>query len=132
LQRTHVIGIARWSMRKRPYFGALDLFGGHLGISTLHHAEEVIAVESLDVPASRSLQPKEIKLAEQLVGALEDEFDAESFADTYRDRVQELAQAKHSGKRVQLPKAKRRAPTPPSLSEALAKSLEHIKRRRAS
>ncbi len=116
-------GVARWVMRKRPYVGALRREGDYLMLVALRHAEEVVLPTELHAPAGRALDAKEKKLAEQLVEALADHFDPAAYHDTYRERVQELIEAKAKGRKLKLvkPKAKK---APESLERALLASLE--------
>jgi DNA end-binding protein Ku len=130
-------GVARWVMRKRPYVGALRREGDYLMLVALRHADEVVLPTELHVPAGRALDAKEKKLAEQLVEALADHFDPAAYHDTYRERVQELIEAKAKGRKLKLvkPKAKK---APESLERALLASLKRTdkapaqKRRKAS
>jgi len=95
-------GIARWVMRKKAYVGALRVNGDYLSLITLKHAEEVLSEHELPAPHARGLTEKELKMAEELVRALEGAFDPKEFRDEYRDRVLELIQAKSKGKRPTL------------------------------
>ena len=70
-------GIVRWVMRKKTYVGALVAEAGHLMLITLRHAGEVVEASELKAPGGRALDKKEMKLAEQLISALEGEFDPE-------------------------------------------------------
>jgi DNA end-binding protein Ku len=122
LANTRREGVARWVMRKRPYVGALRLEGDRLMLVALRHADAVVLPEELEAPRGRPFDAKERQLAEQLVGALADHFDPAAYHDTYREKVQELVDAKAKGKRPKLhrPKAKQ---APASLERALAASL---------
>lgn len=116
-------GVARWVMRKRPYIGALRLEGDHLMLVALRHAGEVVLPSEVKAPGGKDLDAREKKLAEQLVDALADHFDPAAYHDTYRERVQELVDAKAKGKKpkLQRPKTKK---APDSLEAALAASLK--------
>ncbi len=102
------LGIAHWVMRKRAYVGALYAHGGYLLLDTLRAADEVVQVESLRPPQGRAPEPRERKLAEQLIGTLEDEFDPQAYRDEHREQVLALLEAKAKGKVVRFPKAPRR------------------------
>jgi len=117
-------GVARWVMRKRPYVGALRLEGDHLMLVALRHAGEVVLPSEISAPGGKELDARERKLAEQLVEALADHFEPEAYHDTYRERVQELVDAKAKGKKPKLHRPKDKK-APESLERALAASLEH-------
>jgi len=119
--------VARWVMRKRPYVGALRREGDHLMLVALRHTDEVVLPSELQVPAGRALDERERKLAEQLVEALADEFDPAAYRDTYRERVQELIEAKSKGRKLKLVKPKVKK-APESLEKALQASLAHTAR----
>ena len=120
-------GVARWVMRKKSYVGALRINGDYLALITLHHAEEVLSARDLPAPHARGLTSKELKMAEQLVAALEGEFNPEDFRDEYRDRILHFIKAKAKGKKIKLPAAQEKRPAA-SLAGELAKSLESLKR----
>ncbi len=74
-------------------------------------------------PPGRAPDAREIKLAEQLIGTLEDEFDPAAYRDEHREKVLALLEAKAKGKVVRFPKAARRKPTD-SLLKDLQASLK--------
>lgn len=115
-------GVARWVMRKRPYVAALRVEGDHLMLVALRHAGEVVLPSELKAPGGKDLDAREQKLAEQLVDALADHFDPAAYHDTYRERVQELVEAKAKGKKPKLhrPKTKKASD---DLERALTASL---------
>ncbi|HUH12074.1 MAG TPA: hypothetical protein VMK65_03155 [Longimicrobiales bacterium] len=116
-------------MRKKEYVGALRLEGEHLMLITLRHAGEVIPASALPQPGGRKPTEKEIAMAEQLVSALEDDFDPEAWRDEYRERVLELIEAKASGKSVKLERPKEKKATDDSLAAALEQSVKAAKER---
>ncbi|HEX6997278.1 MAG TPA: Ku protein [Gammaproteobacteria bacterium] len=98
------IAIARWVMRKKRYAGALLASDGHLVLETLRHAEEMVHIESVRPRPDRAPDKREIALAEQLIGALEDRFDPTEYRDEHREQVMKLIEAKARGKPVRFPK----------------------------
>lgn len=123
-------GVARWVMRKKEYVGALRLDGDHLMLMTLRHAGEVVPATALKPPGGRALDQREVKMAAQLVAALEDELDMTEFRDEYRDRVLELVQAKAEGKVVKFPSAPKKQ-AEKSLAAMLEQSVRELKKKRA-
>jgi DNA end-binding protein Ku len=130
LRRQKREGVARWVMRKKEYVGALRPEGDHLMLMTLRHAGEVIEASVLKPPGGRALDEREVKMAAQLVAALEDELDMTAFRDEYRDRVLELVEAKAEGKVVKFPAAPKKQ-TEKSLASMLEQSVKELKKRRA-
>lgn len=119
LERTGKEGVTRWAMRNKEYVGALRAEEGRLLMITLRRADEVIPASALEPPQGRDPDPKELAMAEQLVAALEDEFEPAEYRDEYRDRVLELIEAKAEGKTLRL-----RKPTQREEADDLAASLE--------
>lgn len=125
LDRRERMAIARWVMRKKNYQGALQVRNGYLVLETLRHAEEMVGLERIQPPEERTPDPRELKLAEQLVAALEDRFDPDAYHDEYRERVMALIEDKANGRVVELPKhtARRPSAAPESLADDLEASL---------
>lgn len=122
LAKRNVEGVAHWVMRNKEYAGALRAEDGYLMLITLRHAGEVVPASALPAPTGRALDDREVAMAKQLVKAMEDPFDITAYHDEYRERVQELMEAKAAGKVVRFPKAPVRD-TEASLADMLAQSL---------
>jgi DNA end-binding protein Ku len=125
------VGVARWVMRKQEYVGALRLEQGYLMMITLRHRGEVIPAKGLAAPPGRALEPRELAMARQLIGAMEvEDLDLKAFHDEYRERVLELVKAKAARKVIHFPRAPRR-PRERSLAALLEKSLSSKERKSA-
>lgn len=129
LAKRNVLGIARWAMRHKRYVGALSVLDGYLMMVTLRRAEQVLAVPQLE-PA-RKADEKELKLAEQLVDSIAEDFDPGLWQDEYHERICKLIEEKARGRKVELhaPRAKRATG---NLAEQLRKSLASVKERRVA
>ena len=126
LEKSGREGLARWTMRKNRYLGALRARDGYLLLMKLRYAEEVLSARELPAPSGRALDPREIQMAEQLVRVLEDDFRPQDFRDEYRERVLAYIEEKAKGRKPKLaampkPKATR------SLAEVLEASLNAAK-----
>jgi DNA end-binding protein Ku len=131
LERQGKEGLARWTMRNKAYVGALRAEDGHLMLITLRRAEEVIPASALEPPAGREPDPKELAMAEQLVAALQDEFDPDQYRDEHRERVLELVAAKAEGKTVEFRQpARRRAEG--DLAASLEASIQAARERKSA
>lgn len=127
LTKTDRIAVVKWVMRKRRYVGALRAEDGYLALSTLRHADEVVAPTAIDAPKAK-VDAKEAKLAAQLVDALADDFDLSEYRETYRDRLAEVLKKKARGETIErLPKSEAPA-APDDLEEVLRRSLEAAKK----
>ncbi len=108
LKKRGAIGIAHWALRNKRYVGALQASGGYLLLDTLRYAQEIVEVAAVRPGANRAPDKREIALAEQLIGALEDRFDANEFRDEYQEQLQGLLAAKAAGRVVRFPKPAKR------------------------
>jgi len=120
-------GLARWTLRDQAYVGALRAEPPWLLLVSLRHASEVVFAEELEPPKGRAPAKGELKLARQLVSALEGHFDPSRWHDEHRERLMELIEAKAQGKTVRLRKPRRKKAPEGSLSDVLEKSLETAK-----
>ena len=131
LERKGKEGVARWVMRKKEYVGALRAEDGYLSLISLRHAEEVISADQLTAPEGRTLDKREISMAEQLISALSGAFDPAEYRDEYRTRVMELIDTRARGGKVTLKKFRPKK-QPESLEDALSASLGAVGKRRAA
>ena len=127
LEAMQVEGLARWVMRNKSYVGALQLYQGYPMLMSLHHAEEVIPVESLKPPEGPPLDKRELGMARQLIEMLESEFEPQEYHDEFRERVLAMLAAKAQGKKV-------RKLAPPrhersmDISQALEASIQQVRK----
>jgi DNA end-binding protein Ku len=105
LKKREAVGVAHWVLRNKRYVGALHASGGYLLLDTLRYAQEIVEVGAVVPGANRAPDKREIALAEQLIGALEDRFDASEFRDEYQEQLKGMLAAKAAGKVVRFPKA---------------------------
>jgi DNA end-binding protein Ku len=126
-----VEGVAIWTMRKKRYAGALREQGGHLILVAMRRAEEVVELPSVRPSARDRPAPEETALAEQLVGALEGEFQPEAWRDEHRERVRELVGRRAQGEEVEFPPTEEAAEEAPSLAEALKAGIEAAREARS-
>ena len=119
LKQTGLTGVAEWVMRRKHYVGALRLHEGRPLLITLRHAGEVVELDTSDLRDDSSIDPKQLKMAQQLIAMLEGEFEHESLTDEYRESVLKLIESKRSGRTV-----RPRAPKQPAPAADLTAALE--------
>lgn len=129
LERQGREGVARWVLRGKHYQGALLVRDAYLMLIQLRPAEEVLSAHELSAPSGRSLDPREVQMAKQLIAVLQDEFRPEDFRDEYRERVMKHIEAKAKGLRPKLASIPVRK-EPKSLMSVLEESLESAKQAR--
>ncbi len=128
LERQDREGVARWVMRNKQYIGALRAQDGYLLLVSLRYAGEVVSARDIPAPTGRAFDHREIKMAEQLVMALEGDFRPSDFHDEYRERVMDLIQAKAHGTKPKLQPIRSKAATS-GLLETLAASLKSARKK---
>ena len=97
LRRSGRAAVATIVMRGRQHLTALIADERIITLELLRYAHEIKAVEELgvdDLLEAPEVKDKEVELAEQLVAALDEEWEPEQFRDQYRDDLMELIEAK--------------------------------------
>ncbi len=99
------VGIASFVMRNKKYLAAIRPRDGHLLMSTMVYADEL--VDPLEVPGLEELaevevSEKELVMAEHLIGSLSEEYAPEKHRDTYRESLLDLIQRKAAGEEIAL------------------------------
>ncbi len=101
MEESGKVGIARFVMRSKQYLCAVRPKDGALVLSTMVYADEVNDPAEINEIADLEdveVTKKELAMANQLIASLSDDFDADRFEDTYRNRVLDLIQQKASGR----------------------------------
>ena len=94
---------------------------------TLRNAGEVISASDLRKPVGRAPTKNELKMAQQLVGALEGEFEPANYKDEYRERVMDFIERKAKRRAPKLRAVKSKRATT-ALDDVLARSLQKLKK----
>ena len=110
LKELEVTGICTWNMRKRSYFGALQARGGVLRLNTMRYADEVVAVESLQLP-DVPLSEKELKIGSELIEKLTAPFEPGKFENEHQKKLQDMIEKKARGEKIAVLVPKRLKPT---------------------
>lgn len=136
LVRTGRAGIAHFVFHDRERLAAVRAQDGILVLQTLRAADELVDLAELQPEApSRKPTAKERKMAEQLIDALHEPFDAKAYKDEHRKLVLKLIEAKAAGEEIDIPEVEE-AEAPDDLAAALEASLAERghggRRRRAS
>lgn len=128
LEATDRIALGRFVMRNKEHLVALRTWSSHIVMETLYFHDEVVQPEDVaeDVKV-RKPSGKEEDMAVRLVESLATEFDPAKYEDTFRQRVEDLIQAKAEGGTFHV-EERAREPVIEDLEAALEKSLQEIKR----
>jgi DNA end-binding protein Ku len=126
LKETDVEGICTWTMRKRSYFGALQISGKILRLNTLRYSDEVISVKSLEVQKI-PLSEKELEIGSYLINRLTGHFQPHKFEDEHQRKLQNLIEKKARGEKIAVLRPRILKPTASDkLLQALEASLKKV------
>ena len=119
------VGIGSVVMRNTQYLAAIRPLDGALAMSTMRFADEVVDRKDVDELPSGGAKadPKELKMASQLIDSLTTEWDPTRYHDTYTEELRKLIDAKAAGKEVTAPTAEAAPSKVLDLMAALEASL---------
>ncbi|HEY6466569.1 MAG TPA: Ku protein [Candidatus Acidoferrales bacterium] len=101
LEGTQRVGIAKFTMHQRDYTVFVRPRDGGITIHTMYFVNEIRQVPGYGAkPKNLQLRPQEVKLAEQLIESLSEDFNPGQYHDTYQDQLRALVEAKQKGKDV--------------------------------
>lgn len=122
LESTKRVGIAKLSMHQREYTVFIRPYDHGLALHTMYFANEIREAPGFGKTEEVKLKPQEIRLAEQLVDTLSEDFKLSKYQDEFQDRLKALIEAKRKGREVAAPPEPHRAPVIDMMA-ALKKSL---------
>jgi DNA end-binding protein Ku len=117
------VAIATMTMHQRGYTVFIRPRDLGLTVHTMFFENEIRQVEGYGkIDKNIQLKPQEIKLAEQLVEALSEDFEPSKYHDTFQQSLKALIESKHKGRTVVEEPKPGRAPVI-DMMEALKRSL---------
>lgn len=127
LRESGRVGIGTLVMRQREHLVAVRPAGDALMLTTMRFANEIRSAEGLDTPRDVKLDPREMKLAGQLIETLAGPWQPEKYHDTYTETLQRAIEQKLAGEEIHVP-APGGPPKVVDLMEALQASLKEGRR----
>src|SRR5437868_1656465 len=129
LEESEYVAIAKLSMHNREYTVFLRPYENGLMLHTMYYSGEVKRVENFgDIKVQ--LKDAEVKVAHQLIEALEAKWDPDKYYDTFEENVKKLIKARLEGREVtEVEKPRKPAPVV-DLMAALKQSLEQTGKKR--
>jgi DNA end-binding protein Ku len=96
------VGIATFVMRSKQYLAAVRPQGDVLTLETMFFADEVRdpASELEQLPGKVKLKTRDVDMAVSLIESMTTEWNPSNYHDTYRERVEELIEAKKDDEEV--------------------------------
>jgi DNA end-binding protein Ku len=130
LEDSHRVAIAKLTMHLREYTIFVRPRNHGLTVHTMYFRNEVREVQGYgEADHKVKLKPQEIKLAEQLVESLSEDFRPERYHDTFQENLKALIDAKLNGETVVEERPAKRAPVI-DMMEALKKSVQQSEARK--
>src|SRR5262245_25306488 len=125
LEESEYYAIAKLTMHNREYTVFLRPHEGGMMLHTMYYAEEVRQVEGFGAPEVE-LKDAEVKVAHQLIEALDAEWDTKKYKDDFQENLKKLIQTKVEGGEIaEVEKPKKLAPVV-DLMAALKQSLAEM------
>jgi DNA end-binding protein Ku len=116
LKRTGRIGIARVVIRTREYLAAVMPRDNALMLMLLRYPQELVDAEEYKIPEGAAshyrISDKEIRMAEQLIESMSDEWTPADYRDEFRDRLRKVIEKRMKSKGVVQPTAEDEAAAP--------------------
>jgi DNA end-binding protein Ku len=136
LEDTGRVGIAQVTMHQRDYTVFIRPRNHGITVHTMYFQNEIREVSGYgEKPGNLHIKPQEIRLSEQLIETLSEDFNPAQYHDTFQERLRALVESKQKGKTLTEQLAPRQAQVI-DMMEALKKSLRETaragKRRRVS
>ncbi len=130
LRDSEYVAIAKLAMHNREYTVFLRPYEKGIMLHTMYYKEELSRIEQL-APPNLEVKEAELKVAQQLIEALEAKFEPEKYHDTFEENLKELIKARLEGMEVtEVEKPARPAPVA-DLMAALKQSLSKMEKKPA-
>ena len=101
LEESGRVAIGRWVFHDRERLVAVKPLDGVLGMHVMNFHDEVVEPDDLDLPSPQKNPTKrELEMAGKLVKSLEAKFEPHKYADSYRDAVLKVIEAKKGGDEI--------------------------------
>jgi DNA end-binding protein Ku len=96
------IGIGKVILRDAQHVAAVEVIGDALVLSMLRFADELVDAGEFKFPAAANVRPKELQMAQALIGSFVDEWKPDKYSDEYRDNLMRIIQAKIKNRKPRL------------------------------
>jgi DNA end-binding protein Ku len=122
MERSGLSAIATYVHHDRENLACLRVRDGVITLEKMFFEDEIRSIDGI-VPGSTKVDAKQLKMAEDLIGAYTSDFEPERYKDTYRERLLAIVDQKRQGKTTKVPEPEA-GPSAPDLLTALTASLD--------
>jgi DNA end-binding protein Ku len=132
MRDSKAVAICKITMRDKEHLATLRLRGDVFVLETMHWPDEIreFSLEDVDITEVPEPRPQEVKMAQQLIASLTEDFDPSAWSDEYRERVMSAVEAKVQGAEVVVQPSEKEPAAVADLMDALRASVEEAKSRR--
>jgi DNA end-binding protein Ku len=124
-----MVGIGKFAMRQREQLASVKTIDSALVLEIMRFGSQLVDPSEFGFPSRESAKPRDVSMAEQLIGNLAQPFDPDRYKDEYGAELLRIIRAKLKGKKVQPDRTPRRAETRVlDLTSRLRESLDQTKR----
>ncbi|GAB4255058.1 MAG: Ku protein [Thermoleophilia bacterium] len=131
LERTGKAAVAKIAIREKEHLALIRPKGEALVLETMYWPDEIRDIPSEELHPDVQIREPELKMAENLIESLTEEWDPTAFKDEYREALMEIIERKAAGQEIEAPPEPEAAPVI-DLMEALKASVEAAKTTRAA
>ena len=117
------VALAKVSFRDKEHLATLRLRDNVFVLETMYWPDEIRPAEFEELQIDDEVRPQELKMARSLIENMTDHFDPDEFHDEYREKLEQLVEAKIEGKEIAVVEEAGTA-TVVDLMEALKASVE--------
>jgi DNA end-binding protein Ku len=109
MSKSQRAALAKFVLRGKEHLVLIRPYHAVLMLHTMHYANEIRSADEIEHGADKAVGASEMKLAERLIDELsKDQFEADRFADTYREKILKIAEQKAAGQKIAAPSAPKR------------------------
>ena len=129
LKKTQKVGLGKYILRNREHLAVIMYHQDMLVLNELRYNSELLKAKDLTIPAAGKANPKEMKMALQLIDQMTTPFNPKKYKDTYSEEIKEIIRQKAKGRPIH-PKSQEAPPSSKVLDimDLLKASLENKKK----
>jgi DNA end-binding protein Ku len=126
------VAVAKVALRDKERLATLRVRDNVIVMETMFWPDEIRDAVFPELDKDVGVADKELKMATSLVENLTEDFDPAAFEDRYREALLKMVEQKVAGQEIVMPTLEEEAPQVVDLMDALQRSLEAVKERRAT
>jgi DNA end-binding protein Ku len=117
------VALAKVAFRDKEHLATLRLRDNVFVLETMYWPDEIRPADFEELQVEADVRPQELKMAQSLIANMTDHFDPDEFHDEYREKLEQVVEAKIEGKEIAVVEETGTA-TVVDLMEALKASVE--------